>query len=190
MAHAVVAFLRDRSAPYARGNHSLAGGRCLDPRTRRTGIVELRTDACTNAQKPMNMFRSILFITCLGATGLSAQNDALSQLVGTGQLSWIRIGTQASTGPCKTGDGSSTFQAKPAQVVVQECSGGTMKPYTLAITEWSANGKSGIAFGGARYEVKTLPATAPACKGNANCVRLVTVPDGKTDATRTIYLTH
>ena len=53
-----------------------------------------------------------------------------------------------------------------------------------------ANGKSGIAFGGAKYEVKSLPAGAPACKGSATCVRLTTVPDGKTDATRSIYLTQ
>ena len=41
-----------------------------------------------------------------------------------------------------------------------------------------------------RDRVKSLPAAAPACKGNANCVRLVALPDGKTDATRTIYLTY
>jgi hypothetical protein len=67
---------------------------------------------------------------------------------------------------------------------------GSSKSRTEAITTWSANGKSGIAFGGARYEVKALPASAPACKGNATCVRLATVPDGKSDATRTLYLTR
>lgn len=137
------------------------------------------------------MLRTLILSGVLtAATGLSAQNDALGQLAGADKQAWYPIGMQATAGPCKAGDASYTFQAKPAQVVVQECSGGALKPRTEAITEWSAGGKSGIAFGGARYEVKMLPATAPACKGHANCVRLVTVPDGKTDATRTLYLTH
>lgn len=137
------------------------------------------------------MFRSIFVIGLLAtATAVNAQNETLSQLAGATQQQWSVIGMQATTGPCKAGDAVYVFQAKPAQVVVQECNGGGLKSHTEAITEWSANGKKGIAFGGSKYEVKTLPATAPACKGNANCVRLVTVPDGKTDATRTIYLTH
>lgn len=137
------------------------------------------------------MFRSLFLFGLFGtAMGLCAQNDGLGQLAGSSEQQWRVIGTQAVTGPCKAGDASYTFQAKPAQVVVQECAGGVWKSRTEAITDWSAGGKSGIAFGGARYEVKALPATAPACKGNANCVRLVTMPDGKTDATRTLYLTH
>jgi len=75
-------------------------------------------------------------------------------------------------------------------VVVKQCVSGTWKSSTEVLDTWSASGKNGIAFGGSKYEVKTLPASAPACKGNVTCVRLVTMPDGKTDATRTIYLTH
>lgn len=117
--------------------------------------------------------------------------DALGMLAGTSTRAWKVIGTTSAPGAaCKAGEGLYTFQAKPAQVVVQECAGGVWKARTEAITPWNAGGKSGIAFGGLRYEVKNLPAAAPACKGNANCVRLVAVPDGKTDATRTIYLTY
>lgn len=116
--------------------------------------------------------------------------DPLAQLAGTKGQQWSVIGNSAMEGTCKAGDATYTFQPKPAQVVVKQCNGGAWKSSTEAITTWSAGGKSGIAFGGSKYEVKTLPATAPACKGNANCVRLASLPDGKTDATRTIYLTH
>ena len=126
------------------------------------------------------------------AAPLHAQaTGPLAELTGAGNQQWTVIGSSAEgPGVCKAGDASYTFQADVAQVVVKECVGGAWKSRTEAVTNWTANGKSGIAFGGARYEVKTLPATAPACKGNANCVRLATVPDGKTDATRTLYLTH
>jgi len=137
---------------------------------------------------PIIMLRtSLLLLTISTSVSLFAQaKDPLAELVGQ---QWSIIGNSAE-GTCKAGDAVYTFQAKPAQVVVKECAGGAWKSRTEAITPWSADGKSGIAFGGAKYEVKTLPATAPACKGNGNCVRLVTVPDGKTDATRTLYLAH
>jgi hypothetical protein len=136
------------------------------------------------------MFRTTLLLLTLSAiTTLSAQNEALTTLAGSGSQQWSVIGGSGAE-PCKAGDASYTFQAKPAQVVVKQCAGGTWKSSTETITTWAANGKSGIAFGGAKYEVKTLPSTAPACKGSGNCVRLVTVPDGKTDATRTIYLSR
>ncbi len=125
------------------------------------------------------------------AGAVSAQGDALTQLTGTGTQQWTVIGSTSPAAPkCTTGDATYTFQAKPAQVVTATCTGGAWKSSTEAVTTWSANGKNGIAFGGARYEVKSLPASAPACKGNANCLRLTTVPDGKTDATRSIYLTR
>lgn len=134
------------------------------------------------------MFRTtLLLLTLTAVTTLSAQNEALSTLTGAGTQQWSVVGNAAAP-KCNPGDATYTFSAK--QVVIGQCTGGAWKSSTEALTTWAANGKSGIAFGGARYEVKTLPATAPACKGNANCVRLVTVPDGKTDATRTIYLTH
>ena len=116
-----------------------------------------------------------------------AQTDALGTLTGGGSQQWTVIGN-ATTPKCGAGDGTYTFSAK--EVVVKECKGGEWKSGTEVLDTWTAGGKSGIGFGGARYEVKSLPATAAACKGNANCVRLTTVPDGKTDATRTIYLTH
>ena len=131
------------------------------------------------------MLRTIpLLFTLLTATLLCAQEDALTTL---GSSKWITIGSSPAGG-CQGGDATYTFKAK--QVVVQQCTGGEWKSGTQALTTWSAGGKSGVAFGGAKYEVKALPASAPACKGNANCVRLATVPDGKTDATRTIYLMH
>lgn len=136
------------------------------------------------------MFRSSLLLSAFVLSFTTQAQDALTQLAGATGQQWMVIGTVPSAGPCKSGDAGYHFDAKAAQVVVKECSGGTWKSHTEAVTNWSAGGKSGIAFGGAKYEVKTLPATAPACKGNANCVRLATVPDGKTDATRTIYLTH
>ncbi len=120
-------------------------------------------------------------------TALCAQSsDALGTLTGGGGK-WSVVGN-AATPKCSPGDATYTFSAK--QVVVATCAGGAWKSSTQAVTTWTANGKSGIAFGGSKYEVKTLPASAPACKGNTTCVRLVTMPDGKTDATRTIYLTH
>lgn len=118
---------------------------------------------------------------------VDAQQDALSTLTVGGSQQWTVIGN-ATTPKCSPGDASYTFSAK--QVVVKECAGGAWKSSNEVLDTWSANGKSGIAFGGARYEVKSLPATAPACKGNAHCVRLVTVPDGRTDATRSIYLSY
>lgn len=134
-------------------------------------------------------FCTLLLTAMAGA--VSAQGDALTQLTGTGTQQWTVIGSPPPASPkCAAGDATYTFQAKPAQVETATCTGGAWKSSTEVVTTWSANGKSGIAFGGAQYEVKSLPATAPACKGNANCLRLTTVPDGKTDATRTIYLTH
>lgn len=138
------------------------------------------------------MLRTTIVLLVL-ATSLSlfAQaKDPLTELTGATMQQWSIIGGGSADAACKPGDGVYIFQAKPAQVVVKECMGGAWKSHSEAITTWSANGKSGIAFGGSQYEVKTLPAGAPACKGNANCVRLVTVPDGRTDATRTIYLAH
>ena len=132
----------------------------------------------------------LLALTTLGTLSTRAQ-DALTTLAGSGKQQWTVIGSSSvADASCKAGDASYTFQATPAQVMVKQCVGGAWKSGTEAVTNWSANGKSGIAFGGSKYEVKSLPGTAPACKGNANCVRLVTVPDGKTDATRTIYLAH
>ncbi len=127
----------------------------------------------------------VLFTT---SVGVQAQ-DAVTTLTGGGSQQWSVIGNSVAP-KCAPGDATYTFQAKPAQVTVKECAGGAWKSHTEMITTWTAGAKSGIAFGGSKYEVKTLPATAPACKGNPNCTRLVTVPDGKTDATRTIYLTH
>ena len=147
---------------------------------------------CTYVRKLNPMLRTAIFLlTVASSLTLFAQSkDPLAELSGATGQRWSIIGGGAADAACKAGDGVYTFQAKPAQVVVKECAGGAWKSRTEAITTWSANGKSGIAFGGAKYEVKTLPATAPACEGNGNCVRLVTVPDGKTDATRTIYLAH
>lgn len=136
------------------------------------------------------MSRTSLLLFILSAARVTQAQDALTQLAGSSTQQWSVIGTVPTAEVCKPGDAMYTFQAKPAQVVVKECADGVWRPRTEAVTLWSAGAKSGIAFGGARYEVKTLPATAPACKGNATCVRLATVPDGKTDATRTIYLTH
>jgi len=139
------------------------------------------------------MLRTLLLFTLSSfALVLSAQTtDPLAELAGTTTRQWNVIGAKsAAISECVPGEAQYTFQLKPAQVVVKECEAGAMKSRTEAVTNWSANGKSGIAFGGARYEVKALPATAPACKGNANCMRLVTVPDGKTDATRTLYLSR
>jgi hypothetical protein len=130
---------------------------------------------------------SLLLAASVAAICANAQ-DPLAQLTGTKGQQWTVIGSSTTGDACKAGDATYTFSAK--QVVVVQCTGGAWKSSTEAITTWSAGGKSGVAFGGSRYEVKTLPATAPACKGNANCVRLSTMPDGKTDATRTIYLTH
>ncbi|MEO8590255.1 MAG: hypothetical protein ABI432_12855 [Flavobacteriales bacterium] len=130
---------------------------------------------------------TLLLLTLITLTTLRAQ-DALSTLTGAGpSKQWSVIGN-ATAPKCSPGDATYTFSAK--QVAVGTCAGGAWKSSNEALTTWSAGGKSGIAFGGSKYEVKSLPATAPACKGNANCVRLVTMPDGKTDATRTIYLTH
>ncbi len=138
------------------------------------------------------MFRTALALLTLATsfTCFAQAKGPLAELAGAKSQQWTIIGSGAADGPCKAGDEVYTFQAAPAQVVVKECDGGAWKSRTEPVTTWSAGGKSGIAFGGARYEVKSLPAAAPACKGNANCMRLATVPDGKTDATRSIYLTH
>lgn len=135
------------------------------------------------------MLRTTLALFALATTfSLFAQEKApLAELAGP---QWTVIGSGAASGDCKPGDAIYTFKAEPAQVVVKECVGTAWKSRTEAVATWSAGGKSGIAFGGARYEVKSLPANAPACKGNSPCMRLATVPDGKTDATRTIYLAH
>ena len=143
--------------------------------------------------QPQHMTRILaLLVVCSFAANLHAQaKDPLAELAGTSMQQWSTIGTKsAPTGACTAGEAYYTFKLKPAQVVVQKCASGAWTSNTDAITNWTAGGKSGIAFGGAKYEVKSLPASAPACKGNANCVRLVTMPDGKTDATRTIYLAH
>ncbi len=118
---------------------------------------------------------------------VSAQQEALGTLTGGGGQ-WSVIGSSLAGAACKAGDASYTFQAK--EVVVKQCVGGAWKSSTEPLSNWTANGKSGIAFGGAKYEVKSLPASAPACKGSATCVRLTTVPDGKSDVTRSIYLTQ
>lgn len=137
--------------------------------------------------KHKHMFRtSFLFLGLVLGMLVNAQ-DALGTLTGGGSQQWQVIGN-ATAPKCSPGDATYTFSAK--QVVVQECAGGTWKSSNEVLETWSAGGKSGIAFGGAKYEVKSLPANAPACKGNAHCVRLTTVPDGKTDATRSIYLAH
>lgn len=138
------------------------------------------------------MIRSTLLLLSLTTTtALCAQADAVTTLTGGGTQQWTVIGNAPAAPPkCSAGDATYTFSARPGQVIVATCEGGVWKNNTHALSDWSANGKSGIAFGGAKYEVKTLPPSAPACKGNATCVRLVTVPDGKTDATRTIYLTR
>jgi hypothetical protein len=127
---------------------------------------------------------------CISILVSAQSTDAVSTLTGGSSQQWTVIGN-ATTPKCNPGDATYTFQAKPAQVVVGNCVNGAWKNTTETLDTWSAGGgKNGIAFGGARYEVKSLPPSAPACKGNANCVRLTTVPDGKTDATRSIYLTH
>ena len=118
---------------------------------------------------------------------VNAQQDALATLTGDGSLQWMVVGN-ATTPKCSPGDAIYTFSAK--EVVIQQCAEGAWKSTKEVLEPLSAGGKNGIAFGGARYEVKSLPASAAACKGNANCVRLTTVPDGKTDATRSIYLAH
>ena len=140
-------------------------------------------------QTRMNMLRTILPLFAITtAIALNAQTDPVNTLSGGASQQWSVIGTDPAAGTCKAGDASYTFSAK--EVVVKQCAGGAWKSSTEALDTWSAGGKNGIAFGGARYEVKSLPATAPACKGSANCVRLTTVPDGKTDATRSLYLTR
>ena len=147
-------------------------------------IVHLRSLNATT------MFRSTLLLLAFTSTPmLFAQAEAVTTLTGGGTQQWTVIGN-AATPKCSAGDATYTFSARPGQVIVATCAGGGWKNTTHALSEWNANGKSGIAFGGSKYEVKSLPPSAPACKGNATCVRLVTVPDGKTDATRTIYLTH
>ncbi len=141
-------------------------------------------------------FHTLLLSLSLLPASLFAQSDAgqkaaMEQLTGGSSRQWSMIGTVATTmATCTPADRYYTFQQKPAQVVVQECVDGKLKPRTLPLTTWTANGKSGIAFGGTRYEVKALNAGAPVCKGNANCLRLASVPDGTTDATTTIYLTR
>jgi hypothetical protein len=154
-------------------------------------FTELRTLTCS-AAGPNNlpMLRTLFLFLALGISiFVSAQVDAVTTLSGGSSQQWTVIGNSSTATPkCSPGDATYTFSAK--QVVVGKCTGGAWKSNTETLDTWSASGKSGISFGGARYEVKSLPPSAPACKGNTNCVRLVTVPDGKTDATRTTYLTH
>ena len=135
------------------------------------------------------VWRSIAVVLAVGPLFAvhAQQPDALATLTTGGNQPWKVIGNAAAP-KCAPGDATYTFSAK--EVVVGNCTGGAWKSSTETVDVWSASGKSGVAFGGARYEVKSLPPGAPACKGNANCVRLTTVPDGKTDATRSIYLTH
>lgn len=91
------------------------------------------------------------------------------------------VGDNYSSAPadnsCKDGDGTYDFQVKQG--------GDKAGPRWRHMEEqhrstdcMERGGKSGVAFG-VKYEVKSLPVNAPACKGNANCVRLATVPDGK-----------
>ncbi len=137
----------------------------------------------------LRVWRSIAVVLAVGPLFAvhAQQPDALATLTTGGNQPWKVIGNAAAP-KCAPGDATYTFSAK--QVVVGQCTGGAWTNRTEPMDTWSANGKSGIAFGGARYEVKALPASAPACKGNATCVRLATVPDGKSDATRTLYLTR
>ena len=146
------------------------------------------SDATTHPMLRTFLILSLSFF----ATVLCAQlPDPLAELAGSTTRQWRVIGARSAViSECVPGEAWYIFQLKPAQVVVKQCEAGAMKARTEVITTWSANGKSGIAFGGARYEVKAIPATAPACQGNSNCVRLATVPDGRTDATRSIYLTY
>jgi len=138
----------------------------------------------------------VFLVLSLLPAGVRAQADAaqktiMDQLTGGNTRQWSIVGTKAAPGaPCATADRYYTFHRAPAQVVVQECQGGKFTARTLPLTSWTANGRTGIAFGGTSYELKELHAGAPVCKGNANCIRLASVPDGKTDATTTIYLTR
>lgn len=136
------------------------------------------------------MMRTLfLFFTLPMLRPACAQADALTMLTGANGQQWTVIGSSDQAGgACKEGDATYTFSAK--DVVVKKCTGGTWKSRTEALATWAAGGKNGVAFGGEKYEVKQLPASAPACKGHGHCVRLATMPDGKTDATRTIYLWH
>lgn len=149
---------------------------------------------CTLARKRCPMICRLLLLPALVSVALGASSQTpggLDQLAGSTGQKWSVVGTSsAADAACTAGEGYYTFQMKPAQVVTATCVGGKWQSRTEAITAWAANGKSGIAFGGAQYEVKALSASAPVCKGNANCLRLASVPDGKTDATRTIYLTR
>lgn len=138
------------------------------------------------------MHITVLLLALSLTVGLRAQSkDPLGELAGTATRQWSVVGTTSAPGAaCKAGEGWYTFQLKPAQVEVKQCAGGTWAARTEAVTTWAANGKSGIAFGGRQYEVKALPGSAPVCKGSSNCIRLASLPDGKTDATSTIYLTR
>jgi hypothetical protein len=78
---------------------------------------------------------------------------------------WKVIGNAAAP-KCAPGDATYTFSAK--QVVVGQCTGGAWTNRTEPMDTWSANGKSGIAFGGARYEVKALPAFGAGLQGQCD----------------------
>ena len=133
------------------------------------------------------MLRTSFLIFALGlGIFVNAQQDALATLTGVVAQQWKVI----STPPNQMQPWRATYTFSAKEVVVKECAEGAWKSTKEVLETWGAGGKSGIAFAGARYEVKSLPAAAAACKGNANCVRLTTVPDGKTDATRSIYLAH
>ncbi|MBL8001851.1 MAG: hypothetical protein JNL05_07815 [Flavobacteriales bacterium] len=119
------------------------------------------------------------------------EKQVLDLLDGGTRQQWSVIGTRSATGgSCTPGEAYYTFQRSPAQVVVQECAGGTWKPRTVACTTWSNGGKAGVTFDGRSYEVKMLHAGAPVCKGSANCLRLTSLPDGKSDVATNIYLTR
>lgn len=136
------------------------------------------------------MMRIALFlITLATAHTVSAQKDALTLLTGGKSLQWTAGGSPAGKA-CKTGDARYTFKAKPAQVVIAKCFSGVWKNSRLSITKWSANGRSGIAFGGTKYVVSTEPSSSAICKGRGHCVRLVSVSDANAKTTRTIYLTR
>jgi hypothetical protein len=110
------------------------------------------------------MLRTFLILSLsFFATVLCAQlPDPLAELAGSTTRQWRVIGARSAViSECVPGEAWYIFQLKPAQVVVKQCEAGAMKARTEVITTWSANGKSGIAFGGARYEVKAIPATAP-----------------------------
>jgi len=137
------------------------------------------------------LFALLLIPISLSAQQGTSEKDILDLLAGSAKQQWSVVGTRsAPTGACSANEAYYTFQRTPAQVVVQECAGGVWKPRTSAFTTWSANGKAGVTLDGRSFEVKALHAGAPVCKGSANCVRLSSLPDGKSDVATNIYLTR